>query len=212
MTGLEPGNNLTADSISSATGPAPADSLFNRFMGNNINNFARFASRPDTGSVMGAANSLATRGAAWSFLRYAADRSAVGDSAFFHDVVNGTTAGVRNLDAVLGEGVAFDWMRDWSVALYADDLELGGSLLPVEDRFRIPSWNLRSIYASTNLGIYPLGVEPLDDGGTLSLQLQAGGIAFARFGLGSDGRGTVVIRANGGSPPRSLRGSYLRVR
>ncbi|MGK7313544.1 MAG: hypothetical protein ACN0LA_15105 [Candidatus Longimicrobiales bacterium M2_2A_002] len=207
VSGLRSGTNLTLDSVLTAIAPGDsARAFFNRYMGSNINNFAKFLSRPDTASLMGPPNSLATRGASWNFLRYAADRSGVSDPTFFSGVVNGTDAGIVNLDAVIGSGRTLDWMRDWSVSVFADDNVPG-----LESRFTVTTWNLRSVYQGTNLEEYPLQVESLEGEATSSLDLMAGGTAYIRFGVPADGVGVLHVEAGDGEPPTTLRGSFLRV-
>ena len=205
VSGLRAGTNLTIDAVKAAN--APADTFFNRYMGQNVNNFAKFLSRPDTASLMGGGNSLATRGAAWSFLRYAADRSGAGDASFFFDVVNATNAGIDNLDTVLGDGKTLDWMQDWTVALYADDLVPG-----VAPRFQFTSWNFRNLYEGLNIERYPIEVESLRSERQVDIDLEAGGTAYHLFGVPAEGRGVLHVDAGSGPPPSTLRGSFLRIR
>ncbi|MDX1675547.1 MAG: hypothetical protein R3314_12190 [Longimicrobiales bacterium] len=209
VSGLRSGRNLTLDAVLSV--PGRGDSIFNRYMGSNINNFAKFLSRPDTASLMGPPDALTTRGAAWHFLRYATDRSPANDSSFFFDVVNGTTAGVENLNSVLGAGQALDWMQDWTVAVYADDL-----LPEIDARFEVLSWNLREIYPQLSadeqpLGRYPIDVTLLENGQTVSIGLGVGGTTFNRFDVTADGRAILHVESDGRAPPSRLRGSFLRV-
>ena len=204
VSGLGPGRNLNADSVLAV--PGEAEVLFRRFMGANTTNLARYLSRPDTASLMGPPNELATRGASWHFLRYTADRSEMGDSAFFFDLVNGTVAGVENLNSVLGSGEALSWMHDWTVTLFADDNVPG-----VAPRFQLPSWDLRSIGAS-NLGSYPLRVTALANDAASGFDLPPGGAAFNLFDVAADARAVVHVEAGRGTPPSSLRGSFLRTR
>ena len=209
VSGLRAGTNLTVQDIVNAN--PPADTLFFRYMGGNISNFAEYLSQPAEASLMGPPNVLETRGAIWNFLRYASDRSPVSDTVFFFDLVNGTEGGIANLDRVLGQGESLSWMRDWTVAVYADDLVPG-----VDARFQASTWNLRDIYpALTIRGIelndYPLNVRPLADAQTISLDLLAGGTSYMQFGLVADGRGILHVEADGGAPPSALRGSFLRV-
>lgn len=201
--GLEPGANIDIQALRDA--PGSADSLFNEYMGSNFNNFSKYLSRPDTASLLGPADQLATRGAAWAFLRYAADRS--GDPDFLYDVVNGTTAGLDNLNQAIGSASALDWMRDWGVSLYADDFVDG-----VDSRFTTTSWNWRSLFENSNLEEYPLRVESLASGETATATLLNGGLTINRFGVADAGRATVHVEADGGAPPPALRGSFLRVR
>jgi hypothetical protein len=114
---------------------------------------------------------------------------------------------VDNLNAVLGGDVALDWMRDWAVSLYADDNVPG-----VGDRFQVASWNLRSIYENSTLKRYPLDLHSLTNGETLDAELQAGGTTLSRFGVTDSGLAAIHVQGDGGTPPRSLRGTFLRIR
>lgn len=202
VAGLEPGTNLAEEDLRQSSGFVAA---FNEYMSGNLSNFRTFLEEPDTISLMGIDN-LSTRGATWNFLRYAADRSGRGDEEFFFDVVNATNAGLDNLDDVIGDGTALDWMRDWTVSVYADDFVSG--LAP---RYRATTWNLRSIYEGSTVGEYPLRVLGLQSGGT-TVGLLAGGTSFYSFGVAADERAALRVEADGGDPPRTLRGSFIRVR
>jgi hypothetical protein len=202
-TGLEPAMNLTADEIIARPNGTDA---FNRYMAGNAGNFRRYLERPDTASLMGIDN-LATRGASWSFLRYAADRSGRSDDAFFFDLVNARDAGLDNLDRVIAGDAALSWMQDWTVSVYTDDL------LNAAAAYRLPSWNFRDIYPRTQQGAdYPLRVLSLATSSPLHVELLPGGAAFAQFLIPGDGQ--AVLRARpGGSPPGSaFRGSLVRIR
>jgi hypothetical protein len=177
---------------------------FNRFMGSNMTNLTRFLERADTASLMGLDN-LATRGAAWSFLRYASDRRAGGDESFFLALLNSTAAGLENLDRTLGES-AVDWLQDWTVALIADDHVAG-----LDPRYTQPSWNFRDLYAASDRA-YPLSPSALSAGEPRSLALQAGGAAHLTFGVAVDQRAAVHVESGGASPPSTLRGTFLRIR
>lgn len=205
VSGLGTGRNLNIDSVRAAR--APADTLFNRYMGNNFSDFAKYLSRPDTASLMGPPDELTTRGAIWNFLRYASDRSPVSDTAFYHDLVNGTESGVANLNAALGGEVTRDWISDWAVSLYADDHVAG-----LDPRFRVDTWNLRSIYENSTLQQYPLDLHSLTNGGTVEANLQAGGTILSRFGVTNSGLAAILVQGDGGTPPASLRGTFLRIR
>lgn len=200
--GLEPARNLTEEDIRAAPNGVSA---FNEYMAGNLSNFNRYLSAPDTASLMGP-DLLATRGAAWAFLRYAADRTQRGDEAFFFDLVNSRVAGLDNLGEVLGADTPLDWMRDWTVAVYADDFVPG-----VAERFTLPSWDLRSVYAGTTVGSYPLEVLQLSDD-PRSVELIPGGTVYTRFGVDAGEQAVVHVNAGGVPLPASLRGSLIRVR
>src|SRR5919198_2329823 len=66
-------------------------------------NFGRFRSyllKPATTSPYANNDSLGTRGATWSFLRYAADHRGTSDSDTWFKLVNSTTTGIANLQNV----------------------------------------------------------------------------------------------------------------
>lgn len=200
--GLTPGQNIGQDDLPDGSA---ADAAFELYMSGNIGNYRRFLGRPDTVALFGL-DGLPTRGGAWSFLRYAADRSGQSDPAFFTALVNARTAGLDNLEAVFGES-AVAWMQDWTVSIYADDA------LPVADRHLQPSWNFRDLYQRRlSLESFPLGVIPLDARVVRTLLLGEGGLAFPRFGVPPGQLGVVHTETGDGAPPPSLRGSFLRTR
>ena len=199
--GLGPGQNLSAQDVQAAPNGVEA---FNRYMSGNITNFRRFLQRPDTASLMGI-DVLPTRGAAWAFLRYAADRAGRGDAAFFQDVVNSTRSGVANLDGVT-DGATLAWMRDWTVAVYADDAVPG-----IPARLTQPSWDFRALYTTIG-GSYPLRVLSLASGEAERVTLRPGGAAYLRFAISADGRGAIHVEADGGIPGHVLLGSLVRTR
>lgn len=201
VSGLPRGSNITEAILRDTPGAVVA---FNRYMSSNVGNLARYLERPDTASLMGRDN-LMTRGAAWSFLRYAADRRATGDEPFFHALVNSTAVGVENLNRALA-GSTMDWLQDWTVALVADDAVPG-----LDPRFTQPSWHFRDIYAALDRP-YPLSPPALTAGVSRSLALRAGGAGFLTFGVAAEGRAALHVESDGATPPRSLRGTFLRVR
>ncbi len=201
VTGLHPGADLTAADLRAIPGAIDA---FNRFAAPDFDLLHSYLEDPDTTSLMGVPG-LSTRGAVWSFLRYAADRSGRSDPAFFHDVVNSTTSGLDNLSAVLGAS-ALSWMQDWTVAVFADNAVPG-----VDARFTQPSWNYRDIFENSSLGEFPLQTRTLPAQGTRSFSLLPGGAAFPLFQTGAGTQATLHVESDGGAPPSILRGSFLRV-
>jgi hypothetical protein len=199
--GLETGRNLTADEVRNAPGGVAA---FNEYVAANFGNLHEYLARPDTASLMGR-DRLSTRGAAWAFLRYAADRKGAGDEAFFRELVNTREAGLDNLTAALAPASPLDWMRDWTVALYGDDLVPG-----IPERFQTLSWDLRDVFTSSSVGFYPLTIRDLPEAGTVNLQ--AGGAVFYAFGIPAGDRALIRGTVDDDLPPDGLRGSFLRIR
>lgn len=202
VSGLTPRSNITLGLLQSTPGGIAA---FNQYMGTNHHNITRFLERPDTVSLMGL-DRLPTRGAAWSFLRYAADRSGAGDEHVFFQLVNSTTAGLRNLDQVLGTP-ALRWIQDWAVGLYADDHD---DIPDLAAELSHPSWNFRDIFRGTNRP-YPLVPRSLAAGAARGLTLQAGAAGYIVFGVEADGRAAIHVESNGQDPPPRLRGTFLRI-
>ncbi|MEE9245645.1 MAG: hypothetical protein V3U63_05530, partial [Gemmatimonadota bacterium] len=80
---------------------------------------------------------LGERGAWWLFLRWIADQ--YGDF-ILRDINQSPLGGVANIEQQTGESF-FRLFADWSVAVWADDLNIPN--LP--ERYEFPKWDLRSI-------------------------------------------------------------------
>jgi hypothetical protein len=201
VAGLDRRSNINSAMLQ---GSPAALEAFARHMTSNTENLGRYLQQVKAKSLMGP-DELATRGATWSFLRYAADRSGRTDASVLGDLVNARTAGLDNLNRVLGAS-ALDWMHDWAVSLYADDAVPG-----LDPRFTNPSWNLRDVYAWIWQG-YPLAPQSLNPGSVNQLTLLPGGASHLLFGVDAHGRAALHVEGDGDAPPRALRGSFLRIR
>jgi hypothetical protein len=204
--GQSPEARLTARSI----GSAGALTALNGFGFQNLARFSLYLARPDTSSPYADNDELSTRGATWSFLRYAADRSRAGDSAFFYSLVNSTNLGLDNLRAVVAArggasaGVPLEtWFSDWAVSNYADNL---ASNLPAQ--FTQPSWVFRSVLTqfSTgsslfNGGVYPLLTSPLTAGSSQTVSLGGGGASYYTFSIPAGATASVTFSITGTASP-----------
>ena len=154
---------------------------------------------------------LATRGAAWGFLRYAADRLAGTDSSFFYNLVNTRALGVANLRTATGAGAALgDWFRDWAVANYADDYATPA----LDARFQLKSWNFRSILPalSSNNRAYPLDTRALSNGVPVTGSVVGATAAYFPFTVAAGATATVRTRGpNDAAPGAAVRLSLVRV-
>lgn len=187
-----------------------------------LQNFGRLYERlrnPENTSPYAPNDSLSTRGAIWSFLRYAAGRqpSVAAEATFFRSLVNSTATGVANLNSVLPSGQLTSYLNDWSVATLTDDY----ALLPqdqLDDRYKFPSWNFRSIYpnlrfgSSSPLGVYPLGVRALRSNESQRISLAGGGAAYLRFAVGANKTGVISLSNNGVAASGTLKFSIVRLR
>ena len=192
---------------------------FSSYMAQNFGRLYDRLRNPEVTSPYATNDSLSTRGATWSFLRYAAGQQAdsAAEAAFFRSIVNSTTTGLANLANVLPGGQLQTFLNDWSVATFADDFTplLASQLDP---RYKFPSWNFRSIYpnlrvgGSTTLGTYPLNVRTLRANISQRLKLAGGGAGYLRFAVPANKDGLISISTNGAAPAASLKFSIVRLR
>jgi len=161
---------------------------YNAYMSQNIGRFRSWLQRPDTtGAFKNNANSLAVRGAIWSFLRYAADRTGGSEQTFWYNMVNDNLQGTANIQHVIN-ATPTDWERDWIAALYADD----NAQFTMASQYQNPSWNYRDLYALL-YGTYSLQTRPLTNNTALTLTYSAGGsTAYMRFGVTTGGFANVT--------------------
>jgi hypothetical protein len=151
----------------------------------NFGRFRSYLNKPSINSPYAPNDSLATRGATWSFLRYAADHRGSSDGDTWQKLVNSTTTGLTNLQNVFGSGLQAIF-RDWAVANIADDVP--GSVA----EWQHPSWNFRSVYTFIpSVKAYPLSTVTVGDGSPLSVTLNGGGTAYVRFSVAAGKTGSV---------------------
>ncbi|MBV9773878.1 MAG: hypothetical protein JO040_08005 [Gemmatimonadetes bacterium] len=207
--GLAPKQNIDLAKLGSSPRIATAA---DRFMIENFGRYLLYLEAPDSNSLLGP-DELETRGAAWAFLRYAADRKTGPDQPFFFSLVNTTSAGVDNVSRVIGAD-ALDWMQDWTLSVYTDDAVSG-----LDPRFTQPSWNYRSImpdvaeyYEGTPASTYPLRVHVLTSGTPVEYDLRGGGATYLRFGVAPSGKVGLRLASGDAPAPASLRFSLVRTR
>ncbi|MEO5567562.1 MAG: hypothetical protein ABIR92_03675 [Gemmatimonadaceae bacterium] len=173
---------------------------FANYMSGNFLNYDEYASAPPASSPFRSGDDLMTRGATWSFLRYAVDQKFPSDGQFWLELANGGQSGqtgLTNLQNRLGVNAAglAGMLRDFNVAVYADDY-IPGTVA----KYTHPSWNMRSIYPGLQ-GYpqfdYPLTASFLSNGQPLPASISAGGFKLYRFRTltASDG----LVRATGSS-------------
>ncbi len=187
--GVGPKENLDTPQIRASQ---QRRSAFNLDMLGNSGRYRRYLLEPSTSSPYASDDSLSTRGAAWSLLRYLADRSGTGDNAFFRRLVNSSSSGVANLQAVYGSGLT-DAVRNWSASHAVDDVAT------TAPEYQQPSWNWHSIYA-TLYGSYPLPVKTLAEGTPSSGSVVAGGSAFFRLSVPASGTASFALTGVSSTP------------
>jgi len=174
-------------------------------------NFARLGlhlQQPGGSGLFDATGSLAGRGAAWQFLRYAADRAGGDEATLWRALTGGPSTGMRNLERVFGVHVAH-WMRDWAISVHTDDV-----FPDIDPVWRQPSWNYRSVFGGIRGdGSYPLDFRALPAEGGVDVAVAAGGAAYLGFGVPANGRTEVRTSWGGGlTPPHRLLISVVRTR
>ncbi len=184
--GQTPRRNLSGSAFPAGSA---ARTAFFGFMAPNATRYFSHAGDPERDSPYDTDDDVATRGAIWNFLRYAADQRAGDDQQLWNTLVNSRTTGMANLRAALGTDLV-PLFRDWAVSVYMDDAVPGTTA-----RFTQPSWNFRELL----VGGLPLRTRRLANGAPTSLSLSAGGAAYLRFGVGA-GRAEVRVTSGGQGP------------
>jgi hypothetical protein len=183
---------------------------YNTFAVNNTRRYQTYLATTETqGPISSTPNDddLPTRGAVWSFLRYAADHLPAGsENAFWFALVNSSTSGVANLTRALG--MAPDsLMRDWAISVFLDD-----NAPNVDPRFQQPSWNMRSITTNNSASVaFGLFTRILHDGSTTSFQMVSNGVAFLRFTVPAGQDGLVALTSGGAPLPSTIQLAIVRV-
>jgi hypothetical protein len=156
---------------------------------NQQSNFGRFRTyllKPSVNAPYAPNDSLETRGATWSFLRYAADHHGTSDGNTWKQLVNSTTTGLNNLQNVFGTGLT-SIFNDWAVSNIADDDPPDS---PAE--WQQPSWNFRSVFDYIpSIKQYPLSTVTVGDNSPLAVTLKGGGAAYVRFTIAANQTGSV---------------------
>lgn len=203
--GLQPEQNIDLSQLRSSDQILQAA---NRHQVSNIGRFISFLESPASLNLSDG-NDVLTRGAVWSFLRYAADRTAApaNQQQLWQSLVNTRNTGMSNVAEAFGI-TPFDWFQDWTVAVLLDDTSV-----PTEERFRQPSWNFRSVVpALMQSGSWPLQTRTLTNGQPLETTLRPGGTSYLRLAVGAGATGGLRVTSNRISPPTTLRLSIVRTR
>jgi hypothetical protein len=132
-------------------------------------------------------------------------------------VVNSNTSGVANLNNAIPGGAFNDYLRDWTVALIADDFSTA-EVAALDPRYTFPAWNFRSIFpglrfsSGTALGTYPISARLLANNVPQRVTLAGGTSSYVRFGVPSGKAALLTLSSNGSAVPSSLRYAVVRLR
>jgi hypothetical protein len=180
-TGLKPRANISATLLRSSSAYVDA---FNNEAISNFGRLEEFLGAPSSNSPFADNDSLATRGATWSFLRYVADHTGSDDGTTWFQLVNSTTTGLANLQQVFGSDLT-TLARDWATSVFADDITT------TDARYQQPTWNLRSIFgALESNGAYPLATTTLSASPS-TVSVSGGSATYLRFAVAAGQTATV---------------------
>lgn len=199
--GHQPGENLGSTPIGGESARA-----FDQYNLENVVRYIYYLGWPEESSPMGEVEQLETRGAAWAFLRYIADREPSDDAAMWRRLVDSATSGLKNLESVLGVDPRA-WMHDWQISVFTDDAGVA-----VRPEYTQPSWNFRALTPLLDpSGMFPLRVTGLGPDSP-GLSLQGGGAAYFQVAVGSGGERAVRTTVGGLPPPSRLKLGVVRMR
>ena len=203
--GLAPGQNLDYQQIESS--PRVKDA-FDDFAVANFRRYSEFLINPLTNSPYANNTNITTRGAMWSFLRYAADRRGGNESQIWFQLANppASVHGISNITRAVTPDLDA-WVRDWAIANYADDFIPG-----IQANYTHPSWNMRSVVEIVNEGTWLLATQELATTEITSVGISGGSAAYLRFGVKADAVGGGRITSRGGPVPSGFSISILRTK
>jgi uncharacterized protein YjdB len=204
--GLAPRQNITLTTLRSS--PTILNAV-NAYQVSNLGRLIQYLEGPEARSPYASDDELATRGATWQLLRYAADRSTTAQQTLWFNLANSRNAGITNFTAVFG-GDFLSLVRDWATAQYTDDA------VTTPGVHQHPSWHFRSILPvlinSTSPPPYPLETRSLTAGTTASLTLRGGSPAYLRFGVPGGATGSITSTSSGAALPGAVSATLVRTR
>jgi hypothetical protein len=189
--GLAPRSNLSYDDLIATFRSRIA---YRADMQANAARYHDYLLKTMTSSPYRGGDSITTRGAAWSLLRYLADRTRTDDGDVWRRLVDNSATGMANLQAVFGKDVV-SMVRDWTGSHALDDRGIPSAAL------QQPSWNWHSIYGGVDAleALYPLRPTPLSASTpTYSGSLVAGGFGFYTFSVAPGDTATLSVGTSGG--------------
>jgi hypothetical protein len=197
-TGLKPRANIDATLLRTSSAYVDA---FNDEAISNFSRLAQYLAAPTSNSPFADNDELATRGATWSFLRYAVDHTGSDDGTTWFQLVNSTSSGVANLTRVFGSSLT-TLVRDWATSVVADDITA------TDARYQQPTWNTRSIFGTLQSnGVYPLSTTTLGASGS-TVSVSGGSAAFLRFSVAAGQTATIQW----GTLPSNVQLTLVRTR
>jgi hypothetical protein len=204
-TGLGPGRNLGA-----ALRNAPYQQAYTHFLLQNFTRYFRFTRFPDVQGPLGTRDDDddgETRGAIWSFLRFAADQRHPGDQvSLWRSFIDANATGMENLKERFGPATS-SLIRDWALSNYLDDLVV------TDSRYAQPSWNLREVPGFSPPLSFQLAPQTSAGAGSKTITLLPLSSAFVRFAVPAGQEAHLnVTGVNNASLPRGVLLAIVRTK
>jgi hypothetical protein len=208
--GITPRSNL---SYASLTASYRINTDYNADMTGNAGRYRVYLASTMSSSPYRAGDSLSTRGAAWSLLRYLTDRAAASDGDLWFRLVNNSVTGTANLQSVFGNVAPL--VRDWSVSQALDDVAVASA------EFQQKSWNWHSIFAggtdttsayTVSPSLYPLQVTAMTAATSYTGTVVSGGSAFYTFSVPANGTATLTLGDQSGAALSNLQLVIVRTK
>ena len=202
--GLAPRTNLNYAAILASP---RARNAYLADMNGNATRYRDFLGNTSRSSPYASGDSLATRGAAWSLLRFLADQRASTDGDVWSRLVNNTASGTANLQSVFGNDVQ-SRIRDWAASLALDDVA------SAPEAIQQKSWNWRSIYGGAGgvAGLYPVQVTAMTSATSYTGTVVAGGAAYYRLSVPANGTATLSLGGASGGAASNLQLVIVRTK
>jgi Bacterial Ig-like domain (group 2) len=193
ISGNAPKSNISLSMIQSTQAQLDAA---NTYVFQNFLRLRTYLLAPETNSPFAQVDGLQMRGAIWELLRYSADRKGGTERSIWYPLVNTTSTGQTNYNAVFGNIITM--AHDWSIAQIADDAGLGVSSI-----YANPSWNFRSLMPPLNGGSYPLLTHSLTST-AVDVSLAGGGAAYVRFHVAANTIAKIAATSSSVAVPSNI--------
>jgi hypothetical protein len=193
VSGNSPKSNIDLSVIQSSQAQLDAANLYEV---QNMLRLRTYMIAPEANSPYSQVDALEMRGAIWELLRYSQDRKGGTERSTWYPLVNSTTTGQTNFNAVFGNITTM--AHDWSIAQITDD---GG--FAVGANFTNPSWNFRTLLPALNSGTFPLVTHALVST-PVDVSLAGGGSSYLRFRLAASATTLISATSSGVAVPGSV--------
>jgi hypothetical protein len=208
---------LTFADVLPCNSPCSQGNDFDAFFFQNLARLTYWMDKPDQFSPTSALadTSLATRGAAWAIVRYAADNLSNGfPRALTHQLVAGPDTGVNNFAAATK--VPIDTVvKAWLVSMYADHLGITG----LDAKYQYRSYDFHNVMPpvarsvlSQSVATYPLRIQSIGSGSdNISAKNLSGTGSFFRLTVaaGATAKNVKILDASGNNA--SFAGEHVYV-